>query len=69
MDEQGKLLFKTIPLLDSQIGKGLVRDLCKSENLPESAFWDLVSAELAQVGKQQKKGLKGLIDGAFDREE
>ena len=69
MGEQGKLLFKTIPLLDSQIGKDFARKLCKDEGMSESAFWDLVLAELAQVGKQQKQGITRLIDEALDRSE
>ena len=69
MPKQGALLFKTIPLLDSQIGKALVSELCKAERLSEATFWDLVAAELAYVGKQQKPGIASRFDGALDQDE
>ena len=69
MKEQNELQFKTIPLLDSERGQALVRQICESENLPQDVFWELVKAELAQVGKQRKRGLGDLFDTALDKSE
>ena len=66
MSEQGELRIKTIPLLVSESGKAIVRQVCGDGNLSESVFWKLVDAEMEQIGKQRKRGLHELFDDAFD---
>ena len=61
--------FDTIPLLQSKEGQAVVRQICNEVGIAEEVFWDLVRAELKQVGKQRKRNLNPLFDDAFARME
>lgn len=57
--------FETIPLLESEKGKAVVRQICGDVGIAEDVFWSLVRAELKQIGRQRKHGLSQLFDDAF----
>lgn len=57
-----------IVLLDSQTGRRIVRKHCKKNEVPLELLEDLVAAELEQVGKHRKRGLKERFDEILDQE-
>ena len=61
--------FESIPLLQSEEGRAVVRQICNEFKIPESVLFDLIRAELEQIGKQRKKNLKALFGDAFARME
>lgn len=58
--------YESVPILVSPEGERIVREQCEKHKFPKTVFKNLVEAELAQAGKQKKRGLHDLFDDAFE---
>lgn len=56
-----------IALLQQGSGREIVAKLCRSRGLRVQALSDLVDAELAQAGKERKRGLYEHFDTVLDQ--
>lgn len=56
-----------VVILDQKEGRQLVVRLCRKYGIRIAEFQELVDAELAQVGKQKKRGLFIEFDDILDR--
>ena len=54
-----------VVLMRSEKGRALVREKCKASGLDETVLERLIKAELEQVGKLKKRGLRGDFDEIF----
>ena len=61
-----------VALMQSEAGRKMVREKCKEINLDMTVLEMLIEAELKQVGKLRKRGLREEFDeifGVLDGEE
>jgi hypothetical protein len=56
-----------VVILDQKEGRQLVVRLCRKYGVRIADFEELVQAELAQVGKQRKRGLTESFNDILDR--
>lgn len=57
-----------VVLFDSRIGRKILREACKRENIQITTIEDLIIAELEQIGKLRKRGLPERFDEIIDNE-
>lgn len=57
-----------VVLLDSKTGRKIVSKHCKKNDISIQMIEDLVQAELEQVGKHRKRGLKDRFDEILSQE-
>lgn len=55
-----------VVLLNSEEGRALVKRHCREANLSMSHLFELIEAELEQLGKKRKAGLWEEFDRIFD---
>ena len=66
------MAINIVVLMRSERGRRLVRDKCKMANLDIDVLERLIDAELGQVGKLRKRGIRLEFDdifGELDEEE
>lgn len=56
-----------VVLLDSKVGRNIVKKHCKEQGIDISILEDLVTSELEQIGKLRKKGLFERFDEILDQ--
>lgn len=54
-----------VVLLRNETGRRMVREKCESMGLDAEILQRLIEAELKQVGKQRKRGLRAEFDEIF----
>lgn len=55
-----------VVLLRSETGRKLVREKCKAAGLDIAVLEQLINAEIDQLGKLKKRGLRDDFDEIFD---
>lgn len=58
---------KSVVLLNNPEGEKMVREVCKENGFHFSDFVELVEAEVEQVGRKRRAGLKDTFDDILDR--
>jgi glyceraldehyde-3-phosphate dehydrogenase/erythrose-4-phosphate dehydrogenase len=57
-----------VVLLDSNIGRKILREACNKEKIQITTIEELVIAEMEQIGKLRKRGLYDRFDEIIDAE-
>ncbi|GMX63475.1 hypothetical protein Elgi_30900 [Paenibacillus elgii] len=57
-----------VVLFDSRVGRKILKEACKRENIKITTIEDLIIAELEQTGKLRKRGLHDRFDEILDNE-
>ena len=60
-------LLRTVPLLDSEEGRMIVRKICEKRGFSEDNFLDLVAAEVKHIGRDRRRGMTEDFEEIFDR--
>lgn len=55
-----------IPLFDQGDAREALKRRCRQAGIPIKLLEDLVEAEIAQIGKERKRGLKDRFDELLD---
>ena len=67
LPDDSRTLLRTVPLLDSEEGRAIVRRVCEARKFPAERFLDLVEAEVKQIGKDRRRGMTEDFEEIFDK--
>ena len=66
-EDNNRTLLRTIPLLDSEEGRDVVRKACEKHEFLADNFLDLVEIEVRQIGRDRRRGMNEDFEEVFDR--
>ena len=69
MPENERLWLKTIPLLNSEAGRAIVREFCAKHGFAEEDLLDLLEAEIGKVRGERRRQLFEDFDDIFGRKD
>ena len=66
MPEKNRPWLRTIPLLNSESGKAIVRKSCEAHGFSLEDFYDLMESEVEKVRGERRKSLFESFDEIFN---